>query len=368
MTQVNAQLQVPLLMKIHLFLSLILSTAWVSAQTHKHTGARPDGHAPIMVMADHSHGKGDFMASYRFMFMDMDGMRSGTNGVDPSDVFSSNYTVSPTDMTMKMHMLGMMYAPTDTITLMGMTSLQEKEMSHTIFPMAAPLIALNDGSREFTTRSSGLGDLKLSALIQTLKGEDDRAHITLGLSLPTGSISKKDKIPGPGGRIDRQLPAPMQLGSGTTDLLAGFTYTKQEETRSWGTQLNSVIRLDENSHDYRLGNRVEALGWLAWRIIPSASVSMSAYAITEGKLHGTQKNVGQAPPFAPTRRTVTTAFGENYGGEQAGIRLGLNFLGEEAGSNGHRIAAEIDIPIYRDLNGFQLETDYTFTLGWQKAF
>ena len=338
------------------------------ASAYKYTGARPDGHAPIMVMADHTHGQGDIMTSYRYMFMEMDGLRSGTDRVDPSDVFAANYTVSPTDMTMEMHMLGMMYAPTDKVTLMGMTSLNEKEMAHTIFPMAAPLIALNDGNTEFTTRSSGLGDVKLTALVQTLKGEDDRAHMTIGVSLPTGSISKKDNIPGPGGRIDRQLPAPMQLGSGTTDLLAGFTYSKQAETRSWGAQLNSVFRLDENSHDYRLGNKVEALGWMAWWINPSASVSVTAYAKKEGQLHGIQKNVGQAPPFAPSRRTVTTAFGENYGGEQAGLRFGINFLGSEAGSKGHRFAAEVDLPLYRNLNGYQLETDYTFTLGWQKAF
>ena len=78
--------------------------------------------------------------------------------------------------------------------------------------------------------------------------------------------------------------------------------------------------------------------------------------------------MGQAPPFALSRRTVTSAFGENYGGEQAGLRFGINFLDAEAGSKGHRFAAEIDLPVYRDLNGYQLETDYTFTLGWQKAF
>lgn len=355
-------------MKKILFIPILLLIAGTLAHAHQYTGARPDGHAPIMVMSDHTHGKGEYMLSYRYMFMDMDGMRSGSDSVDPSDVFNANYTVSPTDMTMEMHMLGMMYAPSSTVTLMGMTSLQEKEMSHTIFPMAAPLIALNDGSTEFTTRSSGLGDVKLAALIQTLKREDDRAHFTLGVSLPTGSISKKDEIPGPGGRLKRQMPAPMQLGSGTTDLLTGFTYTKQEETRSFGAQINGTFRIDENSHDYRLGNKVEALGWMAWLINPSASVSVTAYAKSEGELHGLQKNVGQAPPFAPTRRTVTTAFGENYGGEQAGLRLGINFLGEEAGSKGHRFAAEIDVPLYRDLNGYQLETDYTFTIGWQKAF
>lgn len=355
-------------MKNQLSLSLAVLAATCTLNAHEYTGARPDGHAPIMVMADHTHAKGEWMTSYRYMFMDMDGMRSGNDSVDPSEVFAANYTVAPADMTMDMHMFGLMYAPTDTVTLMGMTSYQEKEMSHTIFPMAAPLIALNDGSTEFTTRSSGLGDLKLTALIQSHHGEDSRGHFALGVSLPTGSISEKDQIPGPGGRIDRQMPAPMQLGSGTTDLLAGFTFTKQAETRSYGAQVNSVFRLNENSHDYRLGNKLEALGWMAWLVTPSVSLSVTGYAKTEGELSGIQRDVGQAPPFAPSRRTVTTAFGENYGGEQAGVRLGINFLGEEAGSKGHRFAAEIDLPLYRDLNGFQLETDYTFTLGWQKAF
>lgn|GEM_PF-6414264 len=35
---------------------------------------------------------------------------------------------------------------------------------------------------------------------------------------------------------------------------------------------------------------------------------------------------------------------------------------------GHRLALDLRLPLYRDLNGYQLETDYKFTIGWQKAW
>ena len=40
---------------------------------------RADGHAPIGVMGEHRHKTGEVMLSYRFMHMDMEGYRSGTN-------------------------------------------------------------------------------------------------------------------------------------------------------------------------------------------------------------------------------------------------------------------------------------------------
>ena len=35
---------------------------------------------------------------------------------------------------------------------------------------------------------------------------------------------------------------------------------------------------------------------------------------------------------------------------------------------GHRLAAEVGVPVYQNLAGPQLETDLIATLGWQKAF
>ena len=78
------------------------------ADTDLHwTSGRPDGHAPIGVMGDHTHGKGEFMASYRFMRMGMKGNRTGTEAESTEDVLA-DYMISPTEMVMSMHMLGLM--------------------------------------------------------------------------------------------------------------------------------------------------------------------------------------------------------------------------------------------------------------------
>ncbi|MEM6624040.1 MAG: transporter, partial [Pseudomonadota bacterium] len=45
---------------------------------------RADGHAPIGVMGDHLHRQDEFMFSYRFMNMSMEGSRIGTNRVSPA--------------------------------------------------------------------------------------------------------------------------------------------------------------------------------------------------------------------------------------------------------------------------------------------
>jgi hypothetical protein len=168
-------------------------------------------------MGDHTHAKNGWMLSYRYMNMQMDGMRSGTERVSSSDVFDANYAVAPESMSMEMHMLGAMYPPTDKLTLMVMANYIETEMNHLVNPAVAGMI--NGGESGFTTESSGLGDLKISALYRFYLEGNHKAHFGLGLSLPTGSIDEKDDTPAMGGRQRQQLPASMQLGSGTFDLL-----------------------------------------------------------------------------------------------------------------------------------------------------
>ncbi len=47
---------------------------------------------------------------------------------------------------------------------------------------------------------------------------------------------------------------------------------------------------------------------------------------------------------------------------------GFNLMGQRGGLRGHRLAFELGVPVYQDLNGPQLETNWTATLGWQLAF
>jgi hypothetical protein len=65
---------------------------------------------------------------------------------------------------------------------------------------------------------------------------------------------------------------------------------------------------------------------------------------------------------------VQTADPDFQGGETLEVLFGMNLLGQEGYVRGHRLAFEVGLPLVRDLNGPQLETDVMFTLGWQKAF
>jgi hypothetical protein len=87
-----------------------------SSDHHHHDSYIP---APIGVMGDHIHPKGEWMVSYRYMHMEMDDMRDGTDDLDDSEVLA-DFMVTPTKMTTDTHMFSAMYAVTSDLTLMTM--------------------------------------------------------------------------------------------------------------------------------------------------------------------------------------------------------------------------------------------------------
>ena len=335
------------------------------AQTDEHYVGRPDEHAPISVMGDHTHAKSGWMASYRYMHMDMDGMRHGTNRVSANDVFDDGYNVTPESMAMDMHMFGLMYAPTDQLTLVAMGNYTETEMDHRVFSGVAGMI--NAGATTFTTETSGIGDLKVGGLYRFFLEGNKKAHAGLSLSLPTGSIDEKDKTPGMNGPANRQLPAPMQLGSGTYDLLPSLTYVQQFENWSYGAQANAVIRLEsENDNGYRLGNVFGATTWAGTNLNEWIGLNTGLNYTYTGKLKGSQKDVSSNLMMG--RKTVTSAYGDNYGGERLDAIFGINCYVPSGALKGQRLAADIRLPLWQDLNGYQLETDIVLTIGWQMSF
>jgi len=313
----------------------------------KWSGARPDGHAPIGVMGDHTHGAGEFMFTYRYMLMDMDGNRIGTNRVSNQRVLE-DFMVTPTDMQTQMHMFSLMFAPTDYITLMGMVPYVKKEMNH-----------LTRMGTRFKTETDGFGDLKFAGLIKIFDNYSQRVILNAGMSFPTGSIDKKDRTPaGP----NQQLPYPMQLGSGTYDLLPGITYLGQYKTGSWGAQMSGVIRLGDNDRDYSLENAFDATAWGAWDWYNWVSTSARLDWSSWGNIDGAD------PALNPA--VVPTADPKLRGGDRLDLLFGLNFFVPEGPQfiRGLRLATEFGFPIYQDLNGPQLETDWILWLGLQYAW
>ena len=150
--------------------------------------SRPDSHAPIGVMGEHAHKAGEVMLSYRFMTMDMHGLQSGTTVLETTDVLK-DFMTAPTQMGMQMHMLGAMFAPHDKITLMAMTSYQQRHMEmqgahHRKEGHHGHPIETHEMS------SAGIGDTKLEALLTLWKKPHHTLLGNIGVSLPTGSIEQ----------------------------------------------------------------------------------------------------------------------------------------------------------------------------------
>ncbi len=303
----------------------------------------------INVLGTHTHLEGEWMLAYSFMFMNMDGNRDGTRQLSDSDVLA-DFPVAPTNMTMEMHMPMVMYAPSDDLTLMTMLPYIRLEMDH----------ITRTGVR-FTTVSEGIGDLKASALYTFFRRGFDRHRLVFNgeVSFPTGSIDEKDFQANRAlGKL--KLPYPMQLGSGTFDLHPGIAYLGQTESWGWGVEVNSTIRLGENSNNYTLGNQYQFLvradwKWTDW-LAPFVRVDGRAW----GNIDGADPDLDPAlvPTADPNRR----------GGERVDLLFGLSLYQPKGTFKGHRLAVEGGLPIYQSLDGPQLETDWQFRVGWLWVF
>ncbi len=365
-----------------------MNHAIANTAMHHHAAGHHDVYAPIGVMGNHLHEEGGWMFSYRFMNMHMDGMLSGDEDISADEVALSpnplagetmrmgnlpdgsprimtvppTYRIAPLKMDMNMHMFGAMYGLSEDITLMAMVNYVVKKMTLQTYQGPSGTNVLGT----FKGETSGFGDTKVAALIRLHEQSGHKFHASLGLSLPTGSITKKGSVLPPfagtmtpaGELVDiDRLAYPMQLGSGSYDLLPGITYNGQNQDLSWGAQLAATIRLNENAEEYKLGNIVEGSAWVARRWAPWISSSLRVKALTEGRIRGRDPVItGGMPLFVA----------ENSGRDEVDVNLGVTFSGQDA-LRGHSLGLEVGIPVYQRVNGLQMKNDWNIMLGWQKA-
>lgn len=317
--------------------------AALSGSPHTARADLADEHAPIGVMADHTHDPGEIMLSYRFMTMSMDGHRDGTRNLSIEEVLEQ-FPVAPTEMTMDMHMFGAMYGVTDWLTAMVMVPWIDLEMDHR-----------TRSGGQFTTRSNGVGDVTLGGLFGLYESGDHAVIARAALTLPSGSINQRDNTP----MGDQRLPYPMQLGSGTYDLAPALTYTGGHGREGWGAQVRGTVRLGENGNDYTLGDRFAGTGWYSHRWMDWLSTSLRIAGEVWGNVDGADPTLNAAvvPTADPSRR----------GGERIDLGFGVNLIGVGGVVDEHRLAIEVDLPVYQRLDGPQLENDWAVTVGWQRA-
>ncbi len=303
----------------------------------------------INVLGTHIHLAGQWMLGYEYMFESMTGNRDRTRRVSNEKVLERFATV-PTDMTMDMYMAKVMYAPTNDLTLMAMLPYVRKSMTH----------FTRDGT-QFSERSEGIGDLQLVGLytFYKLSGFQHRFLLNAGVSVPTGSVDEKDFGPDPSlGKA--RLEYPMQLGSGTVDLLPGLTYLGQADNWAWQAEFIPTVRLGRNRHDYRLGNRYRLSAWGAWKWTDWFSLSGRIDGQVWENIQGADR--GLDPMDEPTKDPTIQA------GRRLDLLFGINLYARRGILKGNRLAVEAGLPVYQSLNGPQLKTNWLLRLGWQWVF
>ena len=315
--------------------------------------------APIGVMGSHVHGEGELMFSYRFMFMEMEGLRDGTGRKGQSEelghmmpMSGESYGMLPRRMTMKMHMLGAMYGLTDDWTMTLMVPWLEYDMDSSSRMMAM------SGVNKFSTQSEGFGDVKIGSLYRFHKAEDYELIFNMTLSLPTGSVDEDDDTP----MGNQRLGYTMQQGSGTYDLMPGITLTGHNDVWGYGAQAIATLRLGRNSEDYSKGDSVMLNTWLSRKITKNFSTSLRI------ELNSWKDYDGHDDELVGRKNMMPTADEDLRAGTRADALLGFTYLFTEGALAGNSIGLEAGMPFYQDIDGPNLETDYTVTLGWQVRF
>lgn len=327
---------------------ILFTSPYLFAQDHSHLiphDHKNHSYGPIGVMGEHQHSKGDWMFSYAYKSMEMDSNRDGNKEISTSQVLA-DFMVSPTNMSMQMHMFGLMYGVSEKFMVMGMLPYSYIAMQHE-----------NRMGIKFKTKAEGIGDVKLSGSYAFLERGSQRVLLNFGVSFPTGSTNRRDDTPAGN---NQKLPYPMQLGSGTYDFSPGLTYTDKMGHWFLGSQAKATIRMGKNDDNYRLGNEFAISTWGVRSINELLNGSLRIDAKSWGNIKGVDAELN--PMMVPTSRTDLRS------GKRIDLVFGIDFTATPSKSYGNRLGIEVGLPIYQNLSGPQLAADYQLTLAWQLVF
>jgi len=329
-----------------------------SAQADDHRKGLADKHLPAGLMGGHLHDPGEFMVEYKYMNMYMDGNRLGTQRLSDAQAVTvgnglgTNFGASPTQMTMEMHMLHFMVGWKEDVTLYLMPMLSSLTMDHVRGPMNRR--GGGPGSA-FTTHNSGFDDTSFGALLRLWSDDSQEVVFNLGASAPTGDLDRVSRAPSAGGPAS-ELPYPMRRGSGTFDARPGITYTNTMPQGSFGLQFQTDLPIGTNNEGYAVGNEYRLSGWYTHLLTDHIALSLRTESLWRDNYRGTDADLNP--------RVISTARPDFRGGYWFNLGYGaMVLLGD-----GHLINFEAVQPLYQDVNGIQLETDWLFNVSWSKAF
>ena len=325
-----------------------------SANDLKH---RADKHAPAGLMGDHLHAKGTGMIEYKYMNMYMADNRIGSTTIQDTlavlpttiDGTFTNGGAAPVSMTMEMHMAHFMYGLTDDVTIYAMAMLPSLTMDHLRGPgNPAPF------GTPFTLHNSGFGDTSIGMLLRLFSDVDDDLILNLGGSVPTGDIFRTSSTPSVGVGPPQALAYPMRLGSGTFNARPGITWKHYHDCGSYGLQLQTDIPIGRNYRGYSVSDTYQLNAWHSLLLTENIALSL--------RLENVWKTTFDGEDPATPNFVIST----NVEDFQGGYWLNLG-IGAAATLGDNMLSFEVVPNLYQDLNGIQLETDWSLVASWSRS-
>ncbi len=217
-----------------------------------------------------------------------------------------------------------------------------------IVPYMHKSLKVNTPIGRITRTTSGIGDLlflgRYTAYALDRAGSTIRIAPFGGVKVPTGKHRDTDRL-GP-------LPQPLQLGSGSTDVLGGLVFTWQ--TRAWEFDADAGYRKNTEAENFRFGDQAFADASFQYRLWPrqlGAGVPAFVYAVVESNL---------------ARQAGSRLGGirdPNSGGTEWDVDLGLQYVTPR-----HVIEGIFQIPAVQRVGGTALKSDYKLSVGFRWNF
>ena len=290
--------------------------------------------------------------SYAWERIRSQGLAVGRDNVTPDYVRGVlGYTQTPRSLEVTVHTVAVAWAPHPRVTLVAEVPFVQKELER-VDPSVGAVGFYGTARRQVQTE--GIGDVSFSIVIPFIRKGVESSQVHVGFDVPTGSIRRSESTPG-GPMI---LPYDSQIGNGTVDFEWGWTYKGETELFSWGGQALGRHPIGRNGRDYREGSRFTGRLWAGFRIAKGVSASVRTEWEKQNNSEGFDRDL--RPTFDPAETSKL------QGGAQILVAPGLSI--DLPQLDGQRIAFEFGIPVYQDLDGPQLERDWTARAGWQWVY
>ena len=303
-----------------------------------------------------------FHFSTNYINVRFDGYMDGTKDLSFGEVLFSegtrtdkNFPIVPTVIQQEATQFKTAYTLSEQITL---------SLSIPYIRQSSEHISKKDGFEEFTIVSEGLGDIETA--ISWFKQLDKNNHLllSLGVSLPTGSIDETGDTPSPG--PDNQLPYTMQLGSGTYDIKPSIHYFGSAGNWTYGADLNLTLRTGKNDRDYRLGNVYQSSIWTRYALTDWLEPSIRINGVVWDEISGKDP----ALPYDSVNDLYPAAVvkPDNFGGTKLLALVGLRLKDPRGRLENTFLEFEAGTPFYQKLNGPQPSEDWRFSANFVLSF